>query len=314
MPAQTWDEILAEAKLSASEKQLIDNLVQRVPEFKDGRLRQADYSKNMAELQGRKKEYDDAVATKERINTWYEERKPVWDELVAAGAVDEDGEPVWPKEKARLAKELDDAKKAAVAGADMDPAELDRRVREIVKAAGGVTVEEQKALYTSEAKRLAEETVQAKYDEWTAKFNQNTIPYIAGFSASMALAANKYEKETGEAFTREDQVKVFDLMSKENDFDPWSAIGKYGKPIADKKAAEIEIERRAEEKARKMLVDRGEVLGDQPFIPQGSPNEKPQGSLQRLLEQSAAEEGDTESLVMAAGRKAAADLRHEGKF
>jgi hypothetical protein len=314
MPAQTWDEILAEAKLSASEKQLIDNIVQRVPEFKDGRLRQADYSKNMAELQGRKKEYDDAVATKERINTWYEERKPVWDELVAAGAVDEDGEPVWPKEKARLAKELDDAKKAAVAGADMDPAELTRRVQEIVKANGGATVEEQKALIASEAKKLAEETFEVKYKEVQKEFNEKTIPFTTGFATSMAIMAGRYEKETGEEWTDDKQKEVFELMARENDFNPRSAVTKYMKPAVDKKSRAVEIKAEAEKLAKQMLVDRGEVLGDQPFIPQGSPNEKPQGSLQRLLEQSAAEEGDTESLVMAAGRKAAAEMRNEGKF
>jgi hypothetical protein len=314
MPAQTWDEILAEAKLSASEKQLIDNLVQRVPEFKDGRLRQADYSKNMAELQGRKKEYDDAVATKERINTWYEERKPVWDELVAAGAVDEDGEPVWPKEKERLAKELEAAKKAVLSGGDVDPAELTKRVEEIVKANGGVTQAELKALFASEGAKLTEETVDRKYKEYQKEFNEKTIPFTTGFAASMAVMATKYEKETGEEWSDEKQKEVFELMARENDFNPRSAVTKYMKPAVDKKAAEVEIERRAEEKARKMLVDRGEVLGDQPFIPQGSPDVKPQGSLQRLLEQSAAEEGDTESLVMAAGRKAAAELRHDGKL
>src|SRR5271154_781531 len=121
MPAQTWEEILAEAKLSASEKQLIDNLVQRVPEFKDGRMRQADYSRQSLEIQKQKKDYDEAIAVKEKVNTWYLEKKPIWDSLIASGAVVDDRERVWPKEKERMTLELEAAKKAAVAGADMDP-------------------------------------------------------------------------------------------------------------------------------------------------------------------------------------------------
>src|ERR1700677_1305371 len=249
MPAQTWEEIIAEAKLSASEKQLFDSVVQRVPEVKDGRLRLADYNRNMNELGARKKEYDDAIATKDRVNTWYEERKPVWDQLVSAGAVDEDGEPVWPKERERLAKELEDAKKAALAGADMDPAELTRRVQEIVKANGGATVEEQKALIASEAKKLAEETFETKYKEVQKEFNEKTIPFTTGFATSMAIMANRYEKETGQEWTDEKQKEVFELMARENDFNPRSAVTKYMKPLVEEKATQAKIKVEAEKLA-----------------------------------------------------------------
>lgn len=310
--AQTWEEILAEAKLSASERTLLDNIVQRVPEFKDGRLRQADYSRQALELQKRQKEYDDAVATAQRVQGWYDDRKPEWDALVEAGAIDENGDPIWPKEKARLSKELEDAKRQALTGGDMDPAELDKRVREIVKANGGVTTEELKALIISEGQKLAVEAVNTKYAEFEKKFNEETIPFNMGMSAANALAALDYEKTTGEEFTADKQKELFTLMQKESNFDPRSAMKIMLKPVVEKKAMNAEVERLADEKARKMVADRGEVLGDQPFIPQGAPPSA-QGSLQRMLEQSAAEEGDIESLVMAGGRKAAAELRNEGK-
>lgn len=312
MPAQTWEEILAEAKLSASEQQLLDNIVKRVPEFKDGRLRQSDYSARQLELQKDRKKYDDAIATAERVQGWYNDRKPEWDALVTAGAIDENGDPVWPKEKERMAKELADAKAAAIAGVDMDPAELDKRVREIVKAAGGVTQEELKALYAEEGRKIAKEEVTAKYNEFREEFTTRTIPFNMSMSAANALAALDYERTTGEEFTAEKQTELFNFMNKENNMDPRSAMKLILKPIIEKKATEADIEKKANERALQILKDRGEVAGDQDVLPVPT-REAAQGSLKRMLEASAIAEGDVESLAMAGAHKAAAELRAEGK-
>src|ERR1700761_3797484 len=139
MAAQTWEEIVAEARLSADEQKLLDNIVKRVPEFKEGRLRQADYSRQSLDLQKQKKEAEEAIAYSQRMKAWADEKVPVWESAVEKGLVDEEGNFVWLQEKERLAKELNDARAAAVGGTDMDPAELTRRVEEIVKANGGVT-------------------------------------------------------------------------------------------------------------------------------------------------------------------------------
>lgn len=310
MAAQTWEEILAEARLSADESKLLDNIVKRVPEFRDGRLRQSDYSRQSLELQKKQKEYDAAIETKQKVDEWWGETKPVWQGLIDAGAIDQDNKPIWPEEKKRLQKELEDAKKAAVAGADMDPAELDRRVKEIVNAAGGVTREEMAALVASEARKMSEETVQNKYTEWTKSFNEKTIPFTAGIAAANALAAIDYERVTGEEFTPEKQDELFKLMAKEQNMDPRSAMKLYLKPVVEKKATEAEIEKRVKERLDQERQKIG-VDGDM-YIPQELGGEKAKGSLQRMLEESAAQEGDLETLVKMAGHKAAVELR-EGR-
>lgn len=312
MAVQTWEEILAAAHLSGDERKLIDNIVQKVPEFKDGRLRQADYDRNIQKLKAQEGEYKEALTYNEKMKAWADEKVPIWESLVAAGAIDEESKPLWPEEKARLAKELEDARKAAVGG-DMDPAELDKRVKEIVAQSGmSLSAEQYRNLYASEGKKLVEETVDAKYKEFEKNFNEKTIPFTTGFATSMAIMAGKYEKETGKEFTDEDQKAVFDLMSKEGDFNPRTAVTKYMKPVVDEKKTASEIERLAQERADKIIAERGGMPGggSEGHFPTG----EARGSLQRMLEESKPGEGDVESLVMAASRTAAAELRSSGKF
>ena len=313
MAVQTWEEIVSAAQLSADERKLLDNIVQKVPEFKDGRLRQADYSRKLTELQTQEKEYTEALAYNQKMKVWADEKVPIWESLVEQGVIDEESKPLWPEEKASLAAELEAAKKAAVGG-EMDPAELDKRVKEIVVASGlSLNAEQYRNLYASEGKKLVEETINAKYTEFEKNFNEKTIPFTTGFATSMAIMANKFEKETGKEFTDEDQKAVFDLMSKEKDFNPRTAVEKYMEPTVREKKTAADIERLAEERANKIIAERGGLPGggSEGHFPTG----EARGSLQKMLEQSAKEgEGDVESLTMAAARTAAAELRSVGKF
>jgi hypothetical protein len=312
MAVQTFDEIIAAAQLSAEERKLFDNTLQKVPALREGFLRQDDYSRNIQKLKGQEKEYTEALDYNKRMKAWADEKVPIWESLVEAGVIDDESKPLWPEEKARLAEELEAAKKAAVGG-DMDPAELDKRVKAIVADSGlALNAEQYRNLYASEGKKLVEETVNAKYAEFQKDFNEKTIPFTTGFATSMAIAAGKYEKETGKEFTDEDQKAVFELMTKEKDFNPRSAVTKYMEPIVREKKTAAEIERLAEERAAKIIAERGGMPGG------GSEGSYPtggaRGSLQKMLEDSAAAEGDVESLAAAAGRKAAAELRAAGKF
>jgi len=313
MAVQTWEEIVAAAQLSADERKLLDNIVQKVPEFKDGRLRQADYDRNIQKVKAQEAEYQKAFERNKQLEDWAAEKVPIWEKLVEEGAIDEESNPLWPAEKQRLAKELEDAKKAALAGGEMDPAELDKRVKDIVAQSGlSLSAEQYRNLYASEGKKLVEETIEAKYKEFETNFNEKTIPFTTGFATSMAIMANKYEKETGKEFTDDDQKAVFDLMSKEKDFNPRTAVTKYMEPVLREKKTAAEIERLAQERADKIIVERGGMPGggSEGTFPTGSAR----GSLQRMLEESAPAERDVESLAMAAGRTAAQQLRSEGKF
>lgn len=312
MAVQTWDEILAAAQLSADERKLIDNIVQRVPEFKDGRLRQADYDRNIQKVKAQEKEYQETLEYNKRMKAWADEKVPIWESLVEAGAIDEESKPLWPAEKARLAEELEAAKKAALGG-EMDPAELDKRVKEIVAASGlSLNAEQYRNLYKSEGQKLVEETINARYAEFEKNFNEKTIPFTTGFATSMAIMAGKYEKETGKEFTDDDQKAVFDLMAKEQDFNPRSAVTKYMEPVVREKKTAAEVERLAEERAQKIIAERGGLPGggSEGHYPTG----EARGSLQKMLEESAAGEGDIETLAQAASRKASAELRAAGKF
>jgi hypothetical protein len=282
MAVQTWEEILAAAQLSADERKLLDNIVQKVPEFKDGRLRQADYSRYMTELTARKSEYDKAVETAAKWDAWADEKQPLWNKLKENGAVDDDGNLLWLTEKRRLADEVETLKKQVVAGGDVDPKELDRRINEIVKANGGVTREEMTALVASEARKLAAETVNEKYKGFETNFNEKTIPFVAGFSTAMAVQAARYEKETGKDFTADVQKEYFDLMAKEQKFDPYVIGELVLKPIRAEKASKAEVERLANERAEAIVKERGGLpgSGNEPYIPQGGGG----GTLQKMLE------------------------------
>ena len=312
MAVQTWEEIVAAAQLSADERKLLDNIVQKVPEFKDGRLRQADYDRNIQKLKGQEREYTEALAYNQKMKAWADEKVPIWETLVAEGVIDEESKPLWPGQKAELEKQLKEAREAAVGG-EMDPAELDKRVKAIVADSGmSLNAEQYRNLYASEGRKLVEETVNAKYVEFQKDFNEKTIPFTTGFATSMAIAASKYEKETGKEFTDEDQAAVFALMTKEKDFNPRSAMTKYMEPVVREKKTAAEIERLAEERAQKIIAERGGMPGggSEGSFPTGGAR----GSLQKMLEESAASEGDVESLAMAAARTASAELRAAGKF
>jgi hypothetical protein len=311
MAVQTWEEIVTAAQLSADERKLLDNIVQKVPEFKDGRLRQADYDRNIQKLKSQEKEYTEALEYNGRMKAWADEKVPIWESLVESGVIDEESKPIWPEEKSKLQKELEEARKAV--GVDMDPAELDKRVKAIVADSGlSLNAEQYRNLYASEGKKLVEETIDAKYKEFETNFNEKTIPFTTGFATSMAIMAGKYEKETGKEFTDDDQKAVFDLMSKEKDFNPRSAVTKYMEPLLREKKTAAEVERLADERAAKIIAERGGLPGggSEGHFPTG----EARGSLQKMLEESAPAEGDVESLAMAASRKAAAELRADGKF
>lgn len=303
MAAKTLEEVLA--TLSGDERKLFDSTLSKHPELKDGWLRQDDYSRKMTEVQGQQKKVQELEAENEKWDAWAKRNVPIWDGLVADGVVNQDGEVVWKTQKAELEQQLDEARKAAVAGADMKPEELDAKVREIVKAAGGVTREEYEALVASQSKKIAEETFTQQWTEREKAFNEKTIPFVAGFSSAAAIVANHFESETGEKWTAERQKEMYDLMTKEQNFDPFKIEEKLLAPFREKKATEAKIE---EEVQKRLKNSRAETGGDD-FIPQ---SESSKGALRQMLERSAGA-GDFEGMIADQARKAGTELRTEGK-
>lgn len=298
MAVKTFDSIYAQ--LSADERKLLDNVFAKEPELKDGWLRQDDYSRKQTEFASKKKEYDDAVEYKTRMEPWSDQAYERIKKLEAAGVLDADGNELWTAQKAELERK---AAAAALSGDDMTPEQIDAKVREIIKAAGvPVTAEERAALYASEAKTL----VEAGFKERETKFNTDTIPFVAGFSAAVAVVANRYEKESGESWNADKQKELFGLMSSKQNFDPFAVQEEMLAPIKAKKQREEDIE--AEVKRR--LGERGMPgAGHEDFIPQS----ESKGALQIALERSAAAGSDFEATIKAQAVKAAQELRTAGK-
>lgn len=309
MAVKNLEEVLA--ALSGDERKLFDSTLSKNPELRDGWLRQDDYSRKLNEFKAKETEFEAAQADKERWEAWAERNVPIWDSLAEKGIVDKDtGEELWTKTKTDLETQLEEARKAAVAGADMDPAELDKRVREITKEAGVLSRTELDAVIQAEAKKLATETFDEQWKAKESDFNTKTIPFVAGFSGSYALAAMQYQQETGEKWTAEKRDEFYKLMATENNFDPEKVLDKFMTPFRDKKLRQEEIQTEAKKLAATMSGMPGSGSGDQNYIP---PSEAQKGAMRQMLERSAEGDGDFESLIMNKAREAGAALRAEGK-
>jgi hypothetical protein len=313
MPAKTFEEIVAGLQLSAEEKKVFDNAIAKEPELKKGWLRQDDFSREMNAISSQKKRFTELEAYEAKMKPWADQTYEKLAELKEKGVFDvETGEELWTAQKADLERQI---AAAAVAGGDMDPKELEKRVKEIVSASGGVTKEELNAVIQNEARKLAKEEFA---NEWKAKetdFNQKTIPMVAGFSAATAVMAAKFEKETGEAWTAEKQKELFDLMSKENNFDPFKVGEMLLAPVRDKKAREAEIKAEADKIVKQRLAEMGMPGGGgEDYIPQADGGARPMGALQAALKASGETNGDIDQLIRAKSVEAATALKGEGKF
>ena len=80
MAAKTLDEV--RAQLSAEERTLLDNVIAKHSDLKDGWLRQDDYSRHMNALKDQEKEYKEALEYNQRMKVWADEKGPAHIEAV----------------------------------------------------------------------------------------------------------------------------------------------------------------------------------------------------------------------------------------
>jgi hypothetical protein len=313
MAVKTLAEVLA--GLSGPEKELFEKTLKANPELADGWTRQDDYSRKMNDLKAKEAEYEEAKSYNDRMKTWADVNVPRWEDLEEKGYINkETGEETVTERLTTLNKELEEAKKQALAGGEMDPAELDRRVQEIVKNAGVLTKEEYAAVAREEAAKLAKEQIDTRFTAEEEKFNKNTIPFVTGFATATAIFANKFTSETGQEWDVEKQKELFEMMGKENNFDAYK-VGpkmleryKSAKQLTDQGE---EVKRLREENERLKAGRAGGGLpggGDEPYIPQ--PPGK--GNIAKMMERQE-NAPDFESLIMNQARKGAVELAAEGK-
>ena len=304
MAVKTFDEIYAQ--LSADERKVLDNVFAKEPELKGGWLRQDDYSRRQNELKSKQAEFDEALTYKAKMEPWADKVYERLHTLEEVGVLDPEGNELWTAQKKALEDQLEAAK---LTGGDMDPAELDKRVRAIVKESGmALTQTEINNLYANEGRKMAKEVFD---QEWKAKetdFNTKTIPMVAGFGARTGVVAMRYEKESGEPWTEAKEQELFKLMSDEQNFNPLAVQEKFFAPLRAKK----DEEKRIEEEVNKRLAARGmpgSGEDDGRYIP---PPNAPKGSLQQALERDGTA-SDFESLIKAQSVLAAKELVSEGK-
>lgn len=308
---QTFEELVATLQFSTDEKKLFDSTISKNPTLKSGWMRQGDYSRKLNELTEKERAAEakqaEAVAERERLDDWADKTIPVWETLVEKGIVDKDGNEVWTTKEADYKRQVEEARAAAIGG-DMKPEDLQKMVSDTVKAAGGATKEEVEALTLAAAKTAAATAFEDGWKSKETKFNEETIPFVAGFSASAGIVAMRYEKETGEKWTEDKQKEMYALMSAKKDFNPFKVEDDLLKPFRDKKATESEVEKRVKEELSKHR--RAETGGEGDYIPQP---DAPKGALAMMLERSADKGTDTNALIMEKAREAGGLLRQEGK-
>lgn len=307
MAVKTFEEVVAGLQFSADERKVFDNAIAKSQELRDGWLRLDDYTKKTQELAAKRTEYEDAVAYKAKMEPWAADAYERIHSLEEAGVIDAEGKVLWTEQKSELEKQIEAAR---LAGGDVDPKELDKLVTEKVKAiasaAGGLTREEATALYQAESKKLVEDGFKVREE----KFNQETIPFIAGFAAANAVVVSRYERESGEKWTPEKQKEFFEMMSREQKFDPYALEDKLMEPVKAKKQREADIEA----EVQKRLADRGlPAGGGERYIPQ-QVGGGARGLLQQALDDSAGgDKKDVRDWVREAAIEGAKELVAAGK-
>jgi hypothetical protein len=318
MAVETYEDVIraavkaasAKLKLSADELTLFENAIAGDDALKKGWMRQDDFSRRSNTLSEDIKKHEKDLDYAERMKTWADENVPRYNKVVDAGLIDKDtGEELWSAQKAKLEQDLADAQKAI--GGDMDAAEVDKRVRAIIKDIGGagtLTREEITALYQAEGKKVAQEVFDSNWKVKETDFNTKTIPIVNGFVTAATLLAMHFEKETGEKWTVDKQKELHKLMSEDQMFDAFQLEDKFMTPYRDKAKAktdmEAEIQRRVDEERAKMKMP---GAGHEDYIPQ--PDQK--GALQKALEGDS--KGDFETMIRQHSVEAAKELAAAGK-
>jgi hypothetical protein len=80
--------------------------------------------------------------------------------------------------------------------------------------------------------KAIEALIDKKLDAYTVKFNENTIPFIAGFTTQLTLEVIKAENQLIRSFTAKDFQGVFSLMENLKNFNPREVVPMYLRSIS----------------------------------------------------------------------------------
>lgn len=279
-------------------------LFEAYPQLADGYLRQADYSRQVAEARSARDRADKKF--NENVE-WWNQKKPLVDSWEAE-------KQALTEENVRLKTAVESASKVAAAGAGadgtVDVAAISQATLDRMKAVGGVFSREDIAKIAAEE---AEKRVEAKVNDRltsgissaTQDFLTKTFPAALGVIADINDLQFEHRAEFGKPL---DRKALSQYMSEHKLTDARQAY----EQMVGKDRAEKEIERRAQERAQQLYTERMGTPGS------GAPGAVQPGPFQiRLSEDAKVDPMAGKDVKVGGGdlaRAAAAELAAEGKF
>jgi len=294
------EELLKVMKPEEAEAQR--KLFEAYPQLADGYLRQADYSRQVAEARAARdkadKKYSDNLE-------WWNSKKPLVDGWEAE-------KQALTEENLKLKTAVESASKTAVAGQggdSVDIATVAKAVMDQLAATGGrFTQADIDKIAENKAKAIVDSVVTDKVTSGLASasdlFLKQTFPQVTNFILDSVDLSFEHQREFGKPLNRKE---LSDFMKANGIAEPKKAYEEMTKQAR----MDREVERRAEERARQLLTERNGLPGG------GAPGATPGAFQIRLSEDPKLDPMAGKEVRVGAGdlaRAAAAELAAEGKF
>ena len=216
-------------------------LFEKHQSLREGYLRQADYSRKVAEAADQKKV---AEAEWKKAQDWWKTEKPKHDKLVEEYTTLEKSSKTTQTELTEVREKL---QKFEAGELDVDEATLDAAVDKRIKGMGYVTDSDMRRIVTEEATKLAESIAEKKADEKvnakTTQFLTETWPAAQAINQQMIRISNRHFHKYGKDLTDEDEGKIAQIMKDDNILDPQKAYDKFMEPVARKMEIDAEVKK-----------------------------------------------------------------------
>jgi hypothetical protein len=263
-------------------------------ELKDGRLRQADYSRFLNE--NRQK-----LAKVDEWKTWADKNVPLHQKLV------EDYTTLENSHKT-LQQQADDyrEKLAKVQAGEMDVDEATLNARIDQRLSGGYyTRSEIDKIVKDEAQKMAREESTQTLNGLTNKFLTETWPAATEIMSTLIECSFSHQQEFGTPLSRDQRKEIGDLMKSRNIEDPLKAYESWVEPKRSQKRNDEEVDRRVNERLQNQNFPGVSGVPVEDLGPMQA--RKVEGALPKLPDDAVLGEG---SLAMAAAQ----ELRKDGKY
>ena len=293
------EELLKVMKPEEAEAQR--KLFEAYPQLADGFLRQADYSRQVAEARTRA---EAAEAERKKNVEWWNSNKPVYDRTLTENEA-------LKEENVKLKAAVESASRTAVGGQGGDAVDLaavTKAVMDQLTATGGrFTQADIDRIAEAKAKAIIDSAVAEKVTAGVTAasdtFLKQTFPGVTNFLLDAIDLSFQHQAEFGKPL---DRKALSDYMKEHKLASPKDAYEQMVAPVRQEK----EIERRAQERANQIVTERG-IPGS------GAPGGEPGPFQIRLSEDAKVDPMAGKDVKVGSGdlgRAAAAELVAEGRY